>query len=353
MKKSSARSGAGSSSPSPRPKALNPAVVAILGDGGWGTALALVAARQGHEVRLWSAFPEYAAEVARTRRNPRFLPGAELPLDIRVTADAAEALGGAEAAVSAIPTQFIRPTVSRLAAAVPTGCLLISASKGLERGTLHRPSEILAELLPRRPVVVLSGPSHAEEVSRGLPASVVSASADAAAARRAQQLFMGPALRIYTSSDVLGVELAGALKNVIALAAGMSDGMGLGDNAKGALITRGLAEISRLGVTLGARAETFSGLSGLGDLVVTCASQLSRNRRVGERLGRGEKLADILAGMQQVAEGVATCGAILALAANAGVELPVAEAVSRVLAGAEPKAEVRALMTRAAKAEGE
>jgi glycerol-3-phosphate dehydrogenase (NAD(P)+) len=180
---------------------------------------------------------------------------------------------------------------------------------------------------------------------------VVSASRDAAAARRVQELFMGPAFRIYTTADVLGVELAAALKNVIALAAGMADGLGLGDNAKAALVTRGLAELSRLGVALDAEAETFTGLSGLGDLMVTCASQHGRNRRVGERLGRGEKLADILASMQQVAEGVATTEAILELAGKAGVELPIAGAVARVLAGAEPKAEVRALMTRSAKAE--
>ena len=337
--------------PSPGPRSPIPAVVTVLGDGGWGTALALVAVGAGHQVRLWSAFPDYAAEVARTRHNPKFLPGVELPPELLVTADAAEALRGADAVVSAIPTQFVRPTVARVAGQVPGACVLVSASKGLERGTLRRPSEILAECLPGRAIVVLSGPSHAEEVARALPASVVAASAEASAARRVQELLMGPTLRIYTSSDVLGVELAAALKNVIALAAGMADGLGLGANAKAALVTRGLAEISRLGVALGAEAATFSGLSGLGDLVVTCTSGLSRNRRVGERLGRGEGLAAILAGMEQVAEGVTTAEAILALAARAGAELPIAEAVARVLAGAEPKAEVRALMTRAPKAE--
>ncbi len=338
-------------SPPPAPRPAPQPIIAVLGDGGWGTALAMVAARSGHDVRLWGAFPDYSAEVARTRLNPRFLPGIELPATIRVTADAGEALSGAVAAVSAIPTQFIRATVSKLADAVPPECLLISASKGLERGTLLRPSEVLAELLPGRTVAVLSGPSHAEEVARGLPASVVSASAGEEGALLAQSLFMDPTFRIYTSRDVLGVELAAALKNVIALAAGMADGLDLGDNAKAALVTRGLAELSRLGVALGAEAETFSGLSGLGDLVVTCASRHSRNRRVGERLGRGEKLADILAGMQQVAEGVTTTDAILELAGRAGVELPIAGSVARVLSGADPRAEVRALMTRAAKAE--
>ena len=326
-------------------------IVAVLGDGGWGTGLAVSALRAGRSVRLWSAFPEYAAELARTRENRKFLPGVPIPAEIEITADAAAALLGAELAVSAIPTQFVRGTVGRLAGSIPAGCLVVSASKGLERGTLLRASQVLAEVAPGRRVCVLSGPSHAEEVARGLPASVVAAAADAADAERVQALLMGPALRIYTSTDVAGVELGAALKNVIALAAGCADGLGLGDNAKAALITRGLVELTRLGVELGAEAATFTGLSGLGDLVVTCTSLHSRNRRVGERLGRGEKLSDILAGMQQVAEGVATAEAILQLAAKHGVELPIAGSVARVIAGADPKAEVRALMTRAPKAE--
>jgi len=328
-----------------------PTVVTVLGDGGWGTALAMVALRAGHEVRLWSAFPDYAAEVARTRRNRKFLPGVEVPAGILITGDAARALAGATTVIVAIPTQFVREAASRVAGEIPKDCLLVSAAKGLERGTLLRPSEILGELLPGRTVVVLSGPSHAEEVARGLPASVVSASERAPAARAVQELLMGPTLRIYTSPDVLGVELAAALKNVVALAAGMSDGLGLGDNAKAALVTRALVELTRLGVALGAQASTFTGLSGLGDLVVTCTSRHSRNRRVGERLGRGEKLAEILAGTEQVAEGVTTAEAILALAQRSGVELPIAASVTRILAGADPRDEVRSLMTRAPKAE--
>ena len=325
--------------------------IAVLGDGGWGTALAVHAAQLGRRVALWSAFPEQAADLARTRQNEKFLPGVRLPDEVLVTSEAAGALDGAVAAISAVPTQFLRETVSGLAESVPPECLMISASKGLERGTLLRPSEILAELLPGRPVAVLSGPSHAEEVARGLPASVVAASAEAADAAQVQALLMGPALRIYTSEDVLGVELGAALKNVIALAAGVADGLELGDNAKAALITRGLAELGRLGAALGARAETFTGLSGLGDLVVTCASRHSRNRAVGERLGRGEKLADILASTGKVAEGVPTAEAILELAGRHGVELPIAAAVKRVLDGAEPREEVAGLMTRAPRAE--
>lgn len=325
--------------------------IAVLGDGGWGTALALVAHRRGHRVRLWSAFPEYAAELARARKNRKFLPGVEIPGEVLVTADADQALAGAEAAFAAVPTQFIRSAVGALAGRVPPGCLVVSCAKGLERSTLLAPSRVLAGLLPGRPLAVLSGPSHAEEVARGLPASVVAASPDADAARRVQAMLMDEGLRIYTSEDVVGVELAAALKNVIALAAGISDGLGLGDNAKAALMTRGLAEMARLGQALGARAETFSGLAGLGDLVATCASRHSRNRAVGERLGRGEKLAGILAGMEQVAEGVFTARAALELAGKAGVELPIAEAAAGVLDGADPRAAAVALMTRAPRSE--
>jgi len=326
--------------------------IAMLGDGGWGTALALSVAHLGREVSLWSAFPDYAAELVCARENPRFLPGVRIPEEVAITADAGEALARAELAVSAIPTQFVRETVGKIAGQVPADCLIVSASKGLERGTLLRPSEILAELLPGRPLAVLSGPSHAEEVARGLPASVVAASSAREVAGRVQALLMGPALRIYTGTDVLGVELGAALKNVIALAAGIADGLALGDNAKAALITRGLVELSRMGVALGAQAETFTGLSGLGDLVVTCASKHSRNRAVGERLGRGEKLADVLASTQQIAEGVPTTEAILELARKNGVDLPIAAAVFRVLAGGDPREEVTKLMTRAPRAEG-
>jgi glycerol-3-phosphate dehydrogenase (NAD(P)+) len=275
-----------------------------------------------------------------------------IPAEVEVTADAAAALAGAELAVSAIPTQFVRGAVGRLAGSIPATCLLVSASKGLERGTLLRPSQVLEQAAPGRRICVLSGPSHAEEVARGLPASVVAAAADEADAARVQGLLMGPALRIYTSTDVAGVELGAALKNVIALAAGCADGLGLGDNAKAALVTRGLAELARLGAALGARAETFSGLSGLGDLVVTCTSRHSRNRAVGERLGRGERLADILASTEMVAEGVATADAVLELAARHGVELPIAAAVKRVLDGGDARQEVCKLMGRAPRAEG-
>ncbi len=326
--------------------------IAVLGDGGWGTALALSALRAGHEVALWSAFPDYAAEFAEKRENTKFLPGVRVPGEVEITADAALALADVEAAVCAVPTQFIRETLLRVAPYLPADCLLVSASKGLERGSLLRPSQVLDAVAPDHRIAVLSGPSHAEEVARGLPASVVAASARESAAAKVQKLLMGPMLRIYTSTDVVGVELGAALKNVIALAAGCADGLELGDNAKAALITRGIVELARLGTALGGRPETFGGLSGLGDLVVTCASKHSRNRAVGERLGRGEKLAEILKSTETVAEGVATTGAIVELAARHDVELPIAEAVGRVLEGGNPKEQVIRLMTRAPKSEG-
>jgi glycerol-3-phosphate dehydrogenase (NAD(P)+) len=323
----------------------------VLGDGGWGTALAVSALRAGHEVALWSAFPEYAAEFAESRENRKFLPGISIPEDVMITADAPRALSGADLAVSAIPTQYVRATVEGIAAAIPEDCLVVSASKGLERGTLLRPSQVLSEVTGGRDAAVVSGPSHAEEVGRGLPASVVAAAGDESSAERVRDALMSPTLRIYTSVDVLGVELGAALKNVIALAAGCADGLELGDNAKAALITRGTVELARLGEVLGARPETFWGLSGLGDLIVTCASRHSRNRAVGERLGRGESLAEILASTEKIAEGVPTTEAVLELAVKHGVELPIAGAVGRVLGGGDPREEVAKLMTRTPRAE--
>lgn len=325
--------------------------IAVIGDGGWGTALAISAARAGAGVSLWSAFPDYAAEFCASRENTKFLPGVSVPEEIAITSDAAAALDGAELVISAVPTQFVRETVGRIAECLPADCTLASASKGLERGTLLRPSEILSEVTGCGSIAVLSGPSHAEEVARGLPASIVAAAEREEVAGKVQSLMIGPALRIYTSTDVAGVELGAALKNVIALAAGCADGLELGDNAKAALITRGIVELARLGGALGARSETFWGLSGLGDLVVTCASRHSRNRGVGERLGRGETLERILESTEKVAEGVPTTEAVLQLAAQRGVELPIAEAVGRVLAGCSPREEVTKLMSRAAKAE--
>jgi glycerol-3-phosphate dehydrogenase (NAD(P)+) len=327
-------------------------VVTVLGNGGWGTALALAALANGHDVRLWGVEPGYVAETATSRTNPRYLPGIALPAGLVVTSDAALAARGAALIVSAIPTQYLRATLTRLAPQIPAGVPVVSVTKGVENTTLRRPSEVIAETLGERAVAVLSGPSHAEEVARGGPTSVVVASKDAALCAMVQRVLGNDRLRIYASDDLLGVELAAAMKNVIAIAAGACDGLGLGDNAKAALITRGNAEITRLGRALGARPETFAGLAGIGDLITTCTSRHGRNRAVGERLGRGEKIDDILASMVQVAEGVRTAESIVGLAKSVGIEMPISEQVHRILFGGQsPSAALNELMTRAQRSE--
>lgn len=326
--------------------------VAVLGNGGWGTALALLALRNGHDVRLWGVEADYVAETARTRTNPRYLPEVPLPPGLLVTSDAKAASAGATLLVSAIPTQFLRATTARLAPDLPPGVPVVSVSKGVENRTLERPTEILRETLGARPVAVLSGPSHAEEVARGRPASVVVASDDEAVRTRVQRVFSCDSFRVYASEDVLGVEFAAAIKNVIAIAAGACDGLGLGDNAKSALVTRGNAEMTRLGRALGARPETFSGLAGIGDLITTCFSRHGRNRAVGERLGKGERIEDILGSMVQVAEGVRTAESVVDLARKLGVEMPISEQVRKMLfEGQKPRAALAELMGRPLKAE--
>jgi len=324
----------------------------VLGDGGWGTALALVLDANGHDVRVWGVDAAYVAEMAKTRLNPRFLPGVALPNSIVVTNDADAAARGATLLVSAVPTQYLRATMTRLAPHLPPGVPVVSVSKGVENRTLRRPSEILAETLGARPIAVLSGPSHAEEVARAGPTSVVVASKDAALAALVQRTFGTERFRIYAGDDVLGVELAAAAKNVVAIAAGVCDGLGLGDNAKAALITRGNAEITRLGRALGARPETFAGLAGIGDLITTCTSRHGRNRGVGERLGKGEPIEKILASMVQVAEGVKTAESVVQLARSVGVEMPISEQVRRMLTeGQKPADALRELMTRTQRSE--
>jgi glycerol-3-phosphate dehydrogenase (NAD(P)+) len=328
--------------------------VAVIGNGGWGTALALVALRNGAEVSLWGIESDYVAETARLRENPRYLRGVELPADLVLTGDAAAACGAAELIVSAVPTQYLRATMERVAADVPAGIPVVSVSKGIENGTLARPSEILLETLGERPVAVLVGPSHAEEVARGAPTSVVVASSDAALRGGVQRLLSDEAFRVYRTDDLVGAEVAAALKNVIAIAAGICTGLELGDNALAALITRGNAEIARLGRALGARPETFSGLAGIGDLITTCMSPHGRNRSVGVRLGQGERLKDILASMVQVAEGVRTTESVVELARREGVEMPISEQVARVLfEDHRPRTALRELMSRAPRSERE
>lgn len=326
---------------------------AVLGAGSWGTALAVHLARAGHDVRLWARDPGLVSEMQRGGCNPRYLPDVRLPPAITLTSVAEEAVHEASYVVLAVPSHGLRSVVRSAAASIRPGAILVSAAKGLEEGTLARMSQaVTEETHGAHAVVVLSGPSFAAEVARGLPTAVLAASTDRATAGCVQQHFRGPAFRLYASEDVTGVEIGGALKNVIAIAAGVVQGIGLGHNSMAALITRGLAEISRLACAEGARRDTLAGLSGLGDLVLTCTGDLSRNRRVGIELGRGRQLQDILSNMYMVAEGIRTTGAALALGGRHGIELPIAAQMRQVLDGTcSPRDAVETLMVRRQKAE--
>ncbi|MBI4476437.1 MAG: NAD(P)-dependent glycerol-3-phosphate dehydrogenase [Acidobacteria bacterium] len=327
--------------------------ICVLGAGSWGTALAAHLARGGHDVRLWGRAPDLVAEMRERRVNPSYLPEVALPAAISVTHEVECAVEAADFVVCAVPTHGARSVLRMAAPFLRPSMIAVSATKGLELDTWHRMSEVIAEVVPcGTQVVVLSGPSFALEVARELPTAVVAASTAADAARRVQEEFRARYLRIYASDDVVGVEIGGALKNVIAIAAGVVEGLGLGHNALAALITRGLVEISRLASVLGGRRETLSGLAGLGDLVLTCTGDLSRNRGVGIELGRGRALGDVLAGMKMVAEGVRTTSAALALGARHGVELPIAAQMAEVLSGRQPPAAaVERLMLRPQRAE--
>jgi glycerol-3-phosphate dehydrogenase (NAD(P)+) len=329
--------------------------IAILGAGSWGTALAVHLGRAGRDVRLWGRDPELIDEIAAERRNPRYLSDVAIPSCVFATAAIDEAVADAQCVVLTVPSHGARAVVASMLPFLAPASVLVSAMKGLETGSMQRMSEVVVEETGgSRPVVVLSGPSFASEVARELPTAVLAASTDESAASIVQEQFRGRSFRIYVSDDVAGVEIGGALKNVIAIAAGCVEGLGLGHNAMSALITRGLAEISRLACAEGGRRETLSGLSGLGDLVLTCTGDLSRNRHVGVELGRGRALEDILAGMRMVAEGVRTTGAALALGARHGVELPIAAQMYAVLEGERSPAEaVEALMGRKQRAEAD
>jgi glycerol-3-phosphate dehydrogenase (NAD(P)+) len=327
--------------------------IAVLGAGSWGTALAVHLGRVGHDVRLWARDVQVAADISMRRANAIYLPDVSLPETVMVTASIPEALSDTDLVVSAIPSHGCRAAMRQAAAFLRSDATIVSATKGLESGTFLRMSEVIAdELGPGRPVVVLSGPSFAVEVARELPTVVLAASTSPAATELVQAEFRGPFFRLYGSPDVVGVEIGGALKNIIAIAAGVVEGLGLGHNALAALITRGLAEITRLACAAGAQRETTAGLSGLGDLVLTCTGSLSRNRHVGVELAHGRRLADILAGMKMIAEGVNTTNAALALGARYGVELPIATQMSAVLDGrSDVRTAVEALMLRRQKAE--
>jgi glycerol-3-phosphate dehydrogenase (NAD(P)+) len=323
--------------------------ISVLGAGAWGTALARLLHQPGSQVTLWGHLPAYIEEIRRTGRNEQFLPGVELPKDLDLETDLKKAMVGAEFIVVAVPSQPFREVTSQLQDFCGT---VVSVTKGIEYDTGLTMCGVLAQTSPKARLAALSGPSFAIEVARDIPTAIVAASTDPATAARVQSLFSRPSFRVYTSHDVLGVELGGALKNVIAIAAGVADGLGFGDNAKAALVTRAIVEIRRLGVACGAQSETFTGLSGLGDLMVTCFSKLSRNRGFGERAGRGEKPKDIAASTAAVAEGYPTARSAYQLARTHGVSTPVIDAVYAMLYQGKNVAEaVRDLMSRDLKAE--
>jgi glycerol-3-phosphate dehydrogenase (NAD(P)+) len=329
------------------------AKIAVVGAGSWGTALAVHLARLDHDVWLWAREPQLAVEMRERHANAVYLPDVVLPPAVTPTADLAEAVAGAGTVVWAVPSHGLRGVVRSVCGALPSGVRVVSATKGLEAGSWKRMSQVLAEELPSgTPIVVLSGPSFAGEVARELPTAVCAASGDADAVAHVLEQFRGRRFRLYGSDDVLGVEVGGAYKNVIAIAAGVVEGLGLGHNALAGLVTRGLAEMTRLAQALGGRRDTLGGLAGLGDLVLTCTGHASRNLHLGIELGKGRTLFEVQAGMLMVAEGVNATHGVLALGRLRGVELPIAEQMEAVLAGrTHPLAATEALMGRPQKPE--
>lgn len=328
--------------------------ITVLGGGSWGTALAQHMACKGFAVRILMRDPGRASEMNKRRENSRYLPGIPLHEGVTASADPVTGLCGADVVVLAVPCQHLRATLRELGRHVPGHAVPVCAGKGVEAATLKRMSEVVADMLPEQAggYAILSGPSFAKEVVEGKPAAVVLGCADAELGERLRTLFSSSLFRVYSSTDVAGVELGGAVKNVMAIAAGLCDGLGLGHNARAALITRGLAEMSRLGAAMGARAATFMGLSGMGDLVLTCTGDLSRNRQVGMRLAAGESMDEIVGSMHMVAEGVKTTEAVCLLGDSLRVDLPIARAMRRIVAdGAKPGDMVRELMSRALREE--
>lgn len=328
--------------------------IGVFGAGSWGTALAVHIAQQGHDVTLWARDAAFVADLRAARENRPYLPGTPLPPTLQPTDAIEEAIEGAAIALVVVPSHGFRTVVERMRPHLPASTIVVSATKGIEQERLLRMSEVCHEVLgAERPVVVLSGPSFAAEVARGLPTAVLVVSSSSDAAQQVQQEFRGPAFRLYASDDVTGVEIGGALKNVMAIAAGVAESLGLGQNARAALITRGLAEMSRLALAMGGRRDTLAGLSGIGDLVLTCTGGLSRNHHVGFELGKGRALTEILGEMRMVAEGVRTTEGALALGRRLGVELPISEKVHQIMAGEiRPREALVELMLRPQKAEG-
>ncbi|MGJ9411226.1 NAD(P)H-dependent glycerol-3-phosphate dehydrogenase [Aeromicrobium sp. CF4.19] len=330
------------------------AITAVMGAGSWGTAFALVLADAGNEVRLWGRRPELCEQINDRHENPDYLPGIELPAQIRATADPAEALAGAEVVVLAVPSQQLRGNLTDWGGHIADTAIMVSLMKGIELGTHKRMSEVIAELTGAGPdrIAVVSGPNLAKEIAAREPAASVVACEDRAVAEQLQKLCHSEAFRPYTITDVVGAELGGTTKNIIGLAVGVCQGLGFGDNTKASVITRGLAETARLGQAIGADPVTFAGLAGMGDLVATCSSPLSRNRTFGEKLGRGMSVEEVAAQTRQVAEGVKSCQSVSELAALHGVDMPIVEHVASLIAGTmDPEQLVRALISREAKPE--
>lgn len=329
--------------------------ISVLGAGGWGTTLAILLHYNGHNVTLWEYKKSYARHLLKKRINTDYLPGIKIPKEILITSDIEEASDDKNLIVLSVPSQFLRDVVKEINYQVIEDSILVSVSKGIEKKTLLTMSQMLKDVFPHineNQIGVISGPSHAEEVSQRVPTAVVAASVDIETSKAIQAAFMTSYFRVYASTDILGVELGGAFKNIIAIGAGIIDGAGFGDNTKAAIMTRGVAEISRLGLAMGARPETFAGLSGMGDLIVTCMSRHSRNRHVGEEIGKGKKLKEVLKSMEQVAEGVETTRSAKQLAAKTEIETPITNEVYKILF--EDKDPVKAttdLMTRDMKTE--
>jgi glycerol-3-phosphate dehydrogenase (NAD(P)+) len=329
--------------------------ISVLGAGGWGTTLAILLHYNGHHVTLWEYKKSYARQLIKKRINADYLPGIKIPKEILITSDIEEIADDKNLIVLAVPSQFLRSVIEKVNYKSIEDTILVSVSKGIENKSLMTMSQMVKDVFPhisKNQIGVISGPSHAEEVSRMIPTAVVAASSDIETSKAIQAAFMTSYFRVYASTDILGVELGGAFKNIIAIGAGIIDGAGFGDNTKAAIMTRGVAEISRLGLALGARPETFAGLSGMGDLIVTCMSRHSRNRFVGEQIGKGKKLKQILKSMDQVAEGVETTRSAKQLAAKRGIETPITNEVYKILF--EDKDPVKAttdLMTRDMKTE--
>lgn len=328
------------------------AKISVLGAGSWGTALALLLYKNGHEVLLWSALEDEVEMLRKKREHESKLPGVRLPEDLEITADLEKSLNDPDVAVLAVPSPFTRSTAHRMAPYVREGQIIVNVAKGVEEKTFMTLSEIIEQEIPQGEVAVLSGPSHAEEVGRGIPTTCVVSSHKRSTAEYLQGIFMSPVFRVYTTPDILGVELGAALKNVIALAAGIADGLGYGDNTKAALITRGMSEIARLGMKMNAKAETFYGLSGIGDLIVTCASVHSRNRKAGYLMGKGYTMEAAMAEVKMVVEGVYSAKAAKGLAEKYNVEMPIINEVNKVLFEGKTASEaVNDLMLRDKKVE--